>query len=343
MNKVFAVGISYKTAPVAIREQFAVPASGQAAVADVVLRDGNLSEVVILWTCNRMEIYGVTRDGDPDPEALMYYVIRKPLLPGTKIYCHLQADAVRHLCRVASGMDSMVLGETEITAQVKNAYENARIAGSTGKVLNVMFQKALQTAKQIRTTTAIGSGTASVGSVAVLHAQRMFGATLSGRKAMVVGAGNMAEKCLRHLVKKGVTSIVVVNRSMDRAEALAAEFSGTAVSFGRCLEAMKDVDIVITSTGSPHIILEREDFENVMAGRPERPLVVIDIAVPRDVSPQVASVPGVDLHDIGHLEETVRENIRYREQDLNICHDIIEQNVCALENRLFAVPETISI
>lgn len=341
MSRVFVVGLSYKTAPLAIREQFAVPSSDQSAVAFDLRSEGSLSEVVLLWTCNRVEIYGVTREGEPNAEALMSSLVRRPLVAGTTLYRHLDSDAIRHLCTVASGMDSMVLGETEITAQVKGAYEKARAAGLTGRFLNQMFQKALQTAKQVRTNTAIGSGTASVGSVAVLHAQRKFGSTLSGRKAMVIGAGNMAEKCLRHLVKKGVSSVTVVNRSLDKAEALAAEFGGQAVSFACCLKALVDVDILITSTGSPHIILERTDLEKVMAERPDRPLVIIDIAVPRDVAPEASLVPGVDLHDIGHLEDTVRENIRYREQDLDLCRTIIEENVTSLAPRLFGVPASL--
>ena len=151
---------------------------------------------------------------------------------------------------------------------------------------------------------------------------------------MVIGAGDMAVKCLKHLVKKGAASIVVVNRSFDKAEALAAEVGGSAVSFGRCLEAMADVDMVITSTGCPHIILERGDIETVMAARAERPLVIMDIAVPRDVAPEARTIPGVHLHDIGDLEETVRENIKYREQDLDLCRSIIETKAAELEPRL---------
>ena len=343
MQHIFVAGLSYKTAPLAIREQFAVSAHDQAAVAERLRKVAGLSEVVLLWTCNRVELYGVLEGATPDPAALMQCVVNKPLAAGSELYAHLGADAVRHLLGVASGMDSMVLGETEITGQVKNAYEKARLAGHTGRRLNRLFQKALETAKEIRTCTAIGKGAASVGSVAVLHAQKVFGSTLTGRKVMVIGAGDMAEKCLRHLAKKGAASICVVNRSMDKAVLLAAEFGGTAVPFGRCLEAMADVDIVITSTGCPHIILERRDVEAAMAGRPDRPLVLVDIAVPRDIAPEVREIPGVHLHDIGDLEGTVRENIRYREQDLALCWSIIGTKVDEFAERMAAADAAASV
>lgn len=334
MQHTFVVGLSYKTASVAVREQFAVAPSDQDALASRLRSEAGLSEVVLLWTCNRVEIYGVAEVAPAEPAALMQYLVRNPIHTGSEFYCHQDAAAIRHLFSVTSGMDSMVLGETEITGQVKNAYEKARIAGLTGKRLNRLFQKALETAKEVRSTTAIGKGTASVGSVAVHHAQKVFGSSLAGRTVMVIGAGDMAVKCLKHLVKKGVASIVVVNRSVDKAEALAAEVGGVAVSFGRCLEAMAGVDIVITSTGCPHIIMERRDIETVMAARADRPLVIMDIAVPRDVAPEARSIPGVYLHDIGDLEETVRENIKYREQDLDLCWSIIETKAVELEPRI---------
>lgn len=329
MQQVFIVGMNFKTAPLSLREHFAATFSDQDARASDLLNSGTLSEVVILRTCNRVEIYGVSTR-DPDPESILLNVLgRSRHIDG--IYIHQGQDAMRHLLSVASGMDSMVLGETEITGQVKNAYEKSRQAGHTGRNLNRLFQKALETAKEIRTGTAIGKGAASVGSVAVQHAQKIFGSTLRGRKVMVIGAGNMAEKCLRHLVKKGVASIVVVNRSLEKAETLAVEFNGEAIPFGSCLDAMVNVDIVITSTGSPHIILEAGEIESVMARRSYRPLAFIDIAVPRDVAPEARSIPGVYLHDIGDLEGTVRENIRYREQDLALCWSIIGEKTAELE------------
>ncbi len=339
MQHIFVVGLSYKTAPIAIREQFAVSAHDQAAVMVRLRERIGLSEVVLLWTCNRVEIYGVLEDASPDPIRCMSCIVDKPLQGGAELYIYQGADAVRHLLSVASGLDSMVLGETEITGQVKNAYEKARVIGHTGRRLNRLFQKALETAKEIRSGTAIGKGAASVGSVAIQHAQKVFGASLEGRRVMVIGAGDMAEKCLRHLVKRGAASIVVVNRSLDKAEVLAAEFGGRAVPYGGCLEAMTDVDMVITSTGCPHIILERRDLELVMARRKDRPLLIVDIAVPRDVAPEVRDIPGVHLQDIGDLEGTVRENIRYREQDMHLCRSMVAAKVEEFAERMRAAAE----
>jgi glutamyl-tRNA reductase len=335
-QQLFVVGLSYKTASLPIREQFAVPPSEQDQVAVRLRSEMRLAEVVLLWTCNRVEIYGVTSGAMPDAERLLQCLVGKAIPLGSAVYMRQGAAAVRHLFAVAGGMDSMVLGETEITGQIRNAYDKARKAGLTGRVLNRTFQKALETAKELRTTTMIGRGAASVGSVAVQHAQKVFGAGLDGRSVMVIGAGDMAEKCLKHLVKRGVAGIRVVNRSIDKAELLAATFGGEAVPFGRCLDAMKDVDIVITSTGSPHIILEHADIASVMAARPGRPLVIIDIAVPRDVAPEARAIPGVHLHDIGNLEETVRENVRFRQQDLDLCWSLIDAHVADLLERLAA-------
>ncbi|MBU4460789.1 MAG: glutamyl-tRNA reductase [Verrucomicrobia bacterium] len=336
MQRIYMAGLSYRTAPVAIREQFAVAPSAQAGAAERVRRRFGFAEAVLLWTCNRVEVYAVGGAARPAPGELFSCLADRPLDAAAGFYACEGRHAVQHLFHVASGMDSMVLGETEVTGQVKNAYEKARAEGHTGPRLNRLFQKALETAKEVRTRTAIGKGAASVGSVAVRHAQRTFGASLAGRKVMVIGAGDMAAKCLRHFAKKGASSIKVVNRSVDKAEQLAAQFGGTAVSFGRCLEAMADIDIVLTSTGCPHVILERSDIETVMAGRAGRPLVLMDIAVPRDVAADVRDIPGVHLFDIGDMEETVRESIRYREQDLDLCGAIIDAKVDEFEDRLVA-------
>ncbi len=341
MNRLFMVGLNFRTTPLSVRERFSVPASRQEAVAREIRRDHRLSEVVVLSTCNRIEVYGVSVYDPPQPDAILRSLTNAPLPAGNGVYAYYDADAARHLFSVAGGLDSMVLGETEITGQVKTSYENARKAGLTGKCLNRLFQKSLETAKAIRSTTAIGKGTASVGSVAVKQATRILGSSLAGRRIMVIGAGSVAEKCLRHLVKKGAESLVVVNRSHDRAETLAAAYGGTAVAFGRCLDAMTEVDIVITSTGCPHLILDRSDIEAVMAARPDRPLVIMDIAVPRDVAPEARAIPNVHLHNIEDLEETVHETIRIREQELHACQVIIDTKASEWDAREHASTESL--
>jgi len=222
----------------------------------------------------------------------------------------------------------MVMGETQITGQVRDAYEAARLAKLTGKILNRVFQKALQTAKAVRTQTSIGRGARSVGGVAVAHAREALGAKgLNKHSVLMVGAGEMASCCLLHLQKKGECSVIVANRSPERAVKLAEEFKGSAVSFEDRFDAMVDTDVVISSTGSPHTVLSRKDIENVMAARADRPLMIIDIAVPRDVDPAVAEIEGVHLYDIDALESTVQQTLGRWEQDLEMCADIIDQEI----------------
>jgi glutamyl-tRNA reductase len=288
-----------------------------------------LAEVVVLWTCNRVEIYGVTTRDEPVDVANMFACLARevPSL-SSHVYCHHGLKALSHLFTVASGLDSMVMGETQITGQVRDAYEAARKASLTGKILNSVFQKALQTAKAVRTQTSIGRGARSVGGVAVAHVKEVLGErALRKHTVLMIGAGEMAACCLRHLQKKGACSVVVANRSADRAEALAAEFQGTAVPLDRMYEAMADADVVISSTGSPNTVINRRELEPVMQSRGGQPLVLIDIAVPRDIDPAVADLEGVHLHDIDALESTVNQTLGQWEKDLGMCADIIDQEI----------------
>jgi len=228
----------------------------------------------------------------------------------------------------------MVLGETEITGQVKTAYEAARAAHLTGRVLNRVFQKAFQTVKEIRTQTSIGHGATSVGSVAVELAERIFRHDLSQQKIIIIGAGQMGETCIRHLAKKGARSILVSNRSFERAVELAREFGGEAVRFEECLQTMTDVDIVVAAAGCPNTLLRRADVENLMRRRKNRPLFLIDIAVPRNIDAGVHSLEGVYLYNIDDLQALVRENVRSRQQDLAKCDQIIDARASELMAKL---------
>jgi glutamyl-tRNA reductase len=235
----------------------------------------------------------------------------------------------------------MVLGETEITGQVKNAYQTAKDAGLVGEKMNRLFQSAFSVAKKIRTQTAIGRGATSVGSVAVELAEKIFGRELAGKTVMILGAGKMGEACVRHLAKRGAKTVLVANRSPERAEKLAAEFGGRAVRIEHLAEAMSAVDIVVSSTGSPDIVLRRSDVEKILPARANRPLVLVDIAVPRDIDPAVAELPEVFLYDIDDLEAVVRENTKHREEELSFCRVIIDEHTAALMkkfNRLVAIP-----
>ena len=330
----FAAGLNHKTAPVELREQLAVKRSELAGRASWLKRGGELDEVVLLSTCNRVEIYGTTSRLIGDVESLFQL-----LCPGlsdfrSHFYVHEGLKAVRHLFGVSAGLDSMLLGETEITGQVKNAYEIARGVRLTGGSLNRVFQKAFQTAKEIRTRTGIGRGATSVGSVAVELAEKIFGNDLPKQSVIIIGAGPMGEACVRHLAKKGAQSILVSNRSFDRAVELAKEFSGRAVGFDECLIAMGDADIVIASTSCAQTLLHRTEVEKLMEGRRNRPLFLIDISVPRNIEATVQCLDNVYLYNIDDLEAIVRDGVRAREQELVLCYQIIGERAVALLEKL---------
>jgi glutamyl-tRNA reductase len=331
---VFVAGLSYKTAPVELREQLAITPSQLGCHGCRLRIVGGLDEVVLLSTCNRVEIYGVSPSVNGNVKSLFQLLSKYVCDVRDHLYVHEGAAAIGHLFSVASGLDSMVLGETEITGQVKHAYEAAQAARLTGATLNRVFQKAFQAAKEIRTSTAIGRGATSVGSVAVELAEKIFRHGLSQHTVMIIGAGKMGEACVRHLAKKGAQSILVSNRSFDRAQALATEFNGQAIRFDDCLTRMADVDIVVSSTGCPQTILHRTDVEKLMQTRRNRPLFLIDIAVPRDIDPGVQRIDNVYLYNIDDLEAIVRQNVHHRERELAQCRAIIEKQTAALMAKL---------
>ena len=330
----FVAGLSYKTAPVELREKLAITPSKLGCYGCRLKICGDLGEVVLLSTCNRVEIYGTAPRMTGRIDSLFRLLTQSDRDFRPHVYVREDAAALRHLFSVISGLDSMVLGETEITGQVKHAYETAHAARLTGGVLNRVFQKAMQTAKEIRSNTSIGRGATSVGSVAVELAEKIFRGALAEKTVIIIGAGKMGEACVRHLAKKGAKSILVSNRSYDRAVALAGEFNGKAVRFDDCLGAMAEADIVVSSTGCPQTILHRPDIEKLMQARRNRPLFLIDIAVPRDIEPDVQSLDNVYLYNIDHLEGIVAENVKLREKDLVCCREIIDRRAEALLSKL---------
>src|SRR5438477_5467270 len=336
--KLFAAGVSHKTAPIELREQLAVKQSAIVDLAFMLKSFGHPDEIVLLSTCNRVEIYGTTRQATRHIKSLLQLLCAEPRDLDPHIYLYEDAAAVRHLLRVAAGLDSMVLGETEITGQIKNAYEIARNAGLTGRVLNRFFQRAFQATKEIRTRTGIGRGTVSIKSTAV----ELIGKTdLSQQSIMVLGAGAMAENCVRLLLKKGAQSIFISNRSFDRAFDLAIRYGAKAVCFGDCLFGMRDVDVVIAATSSPETLLNRADVENVMKARGQRPLLFIDLSVPRNIEAAVGDLDGVSLYNIDNLEALARASLRNRERELATCHRIINAHVQALVEKLDSESERI--
>jgi glutamyl-tRNA reductase len=337
--KLFVAGLSYKTAPVELREKLAVHPSRLRCHGCRLKLGAGLAEVVLLSTCNRVEVYGVAPKVNGNVRHLFQHLSTGDVDFAPHLYIKEGAEAVQHLFSVVSGLDSMVIGETEITGQVKQAYLAAQEAKLTGRVTNRLFQTALQAAKEIRTQTAIGRGATSVGSVAVELAERIFDHDLSAKTVMIIGAGKMGEACVRHLAKKGARSVLVSNRSYDRALNLATEFGGRAVRFDECLSAMAEADIVVSSTGCPDTILHREQVASVMSARRNRPLFLIDIAVPRDIDADVDQLDNVYLYNVDHLEALVRENVRQREQELTRCQAILSERTAALMAKLAPAPE----
>lgn len=332
--KLFVAGLSSKTAPVEMRERLAVKPSQLICHACRLQLCGDLAEVVLLSTCNRVEIYGTTPRVTSRIDGLFQLLTTGNADVRSHVYVHEDGAAARHLFAVASGVDSMVLGETEITGQVKAAYDAARAARLTGPVLNRVFQKAFQAVKEIRSRSGIGRGATSVGSVAVDLAEKIFRHDLSQQTIIIIGAGPMGAACGRHLAKKGAKSILVSNRSFDRAEALAAELGGRAVHFDQLLAAMREADIVVASTGCPKTLLHRADVEALRKARRNRPLFLIDISVPRNIDPAVQRLPNVFLYNIDDLEAIAQTNRALRERELAVCHEIIDRRVGQLLAKL---------
>jgi glutamyl-tRNA reductase len=337
----FVAGLSFKTAPVDVRERLAVRPSQLPCHGCRLKLSAGLDEVVLLSTCNRVEIYGATESWvQGRVHGLFRQLCPEDVDLTPFLYVKEGGAAAGHLFSVASGLDSMVIGETEITGQVKNAYQAAQQAGLTGRVLNRLFQTALQVAKEIRTHTAVGRGATSVGSVAVELAEKVFAGDLSDKTVMILGAGKMGEACVRHLTKRGARSVLVANRSSERAQLLAAEFGGRALPFEERMGALAEADILVSSTGSPTTVLHKDEIAQILPARRNRPLILIDIAVPRDIAADVEQLDSVFLYNIDHLQTIVRENSRLREQELSKCNAIIARRTAALMSKIQPTPET---
>ena len=322
------IGLSHQTSPVAVRERFAFPEATIPATLEKLRQSGIVTEAVILSTCNRVEIYGATElsEGQAMKKLrqflLDHHNYREPIQ--TEIYFHGESESLEHLFKVACGLDSMVVGETEILGQLKKAYETALLHKHTGRELNKAFQKAFNVAKQIRTETNIQRGSVSVGSVAVELARKIF-SSLEQHVVLIIGAGETSEKTARAMLSRGARSIIVSNRSHDRAVALARELDGRAILFEDWAVEFPGIDIVISSTAAPHYILDRAKLEPLMKLRRHRPLLLIDIAVPRDIDPAVNFLENVYLYNIDDLQAIADDYLRQRKEEMARCAAIIRQ------------------
>lgn len=329
---IVVIGLSHHTSPVELRERFAFAAPKIPAALERLRSGGFAAEAVILSTCNRVEIYAATELPPakvfPELTAFLHQSAAGAgdALPADGIYTLAEPQSLRHLFKVACGLDSMVLGETEILGQLKDAYQLAHHHRHTGARLNKAFQRAFHVAKHVRTHTQIQRGSISVASVAVELAQKIFSA-LADRQTLVIGAGEMSGKVARALFSRGVRKIVVTSRSTDGAEALAREFGGRAVPFDDWASEFDQIDIAISSTAAPHHILDRAKLEPLMKLRKHRPLLLIDIAVPRDIDPAVNFLENVYLYNIDDLQAIADDYLKQRREEIIECENIISEKI----------------
>jgi glutamyl-tRNA reductase len=326
------LGVNHKTAPVEVREQLAIEPGRLAEATSRLLKTRGVREGMILSTCNRVELLThqddeSRKDGGPDGmEFLQEYFAVEPALLRPHLYEYRERDAVRHLFRVASSLDSMVVGEPQILGQVKESYNVARSVGAVHGTLERLLQAAFTVAKRVRSETEIGGSSVSIASIAVELAQKIFG-SLEGKKVFLVGAGKMSELAARHLLAHGATSILVTNRTHDRAVRLAGAFDGRVIRFEDLYATADQADIIITSTGSPHPIFRREHGQLFMQRRRNRPMFFIDIAVPRDVDPAMNRVDGAFLYDIDDLQTVATSNLAYRSREAADAESIVAREV----------------
>ena len=326
MSELLALGVSHKTAPLDLRERLSLT-EGRAvgALRELTAVDG-IHEAAAISTCNRTELYLVVSDPVGAESTALGVLTRQAEIRPTELLGYLYSlrsgEAAHHLFRVTAGLDSMIVGEAEIQGQVKRAYELALIEGVTGPILNRLFRGALAAGGRVREETGIGEKGVSIPSVAVELARRTLG-DLGERRVLVIGAGETAELVARTLIARGVATVFVANRHYDRAIVLAQRFGGNAVRFEELPEQLEAADIVVSATNSPHHIVERDDLAQVMATREGRPLLLVDIAVPRDIGPECREIAGVSLHDIDDVQQIVERNASGREAEARRAEPIL--------------------
>lgn len=338
MSELLALGVSHRTAPLELRERLALTEGKATGLLGELKASEPIGEAAAVSTCNRTELYLVVSD-PVAAESLALGTLAgeagiRPTELVESLYSYRGIEAAHHLFSVAAGLDSMILGEAEIQGQVKRAYELALVEGATGPILNRLFRGALAAGKRVRTETRIGEGGTSVPSAAVELAQASLGGGLNSRRVLLVGAGETAELTARALAAKGVEAVFVANRRYDRAIGLADRFGGIAVRFDELPAQLEQADIVVSSTNSPHHIIEREELELMMAARDGRPLLLIDLAVPRDIDPACLEVEGVSIHDVDAVQMIAERNAGGREAEARRAERLIASELNRFERWL---------
>jgi glutamyl-tRNA reductase len=332
------IGLNHRTASVVVRERFWISESRRLEALVQLARAEGIEEVVVLATCNRTEFLLWASDASLAANSVLRYLSAEyslKLCEWKHFYRLLDEAALLHIFRVASSLDSLVLGEPQIISQVKAAWAQAQKAGSTGRFLDAVLQKALTVSKRVRNETAIGNSAVSVPTAAVELARQALG-TLQDKQVLVLGAGKMSELSARYLVNQGAKSVCVINRTFEHAAELATTLGGIAGTFEERWQRIVEADIVISSTSCPHTILSRDEAEHVVGNRGARPLVVVDIAMPRDVDSAVREVDGIFLYDLDDLERVVQHNAGEREAAALDAQKIVEQEACGFRSKLLA-------
>ncbi|MBI4854222.1 MAG: glutamyl-tRNA reductase [Acidobacteria bacterium] len=335
---IILVGLNHRTAPVEVRERLAFNETMLTPALRTLVDSEGVSEAMIVSTCNRVEIVAASSmDSEPSLQQVCRFLHEFHHLPGLvykeHLYTHADKLAVRHLFRVASSLDSMVLGESQVLGQVKTAYSKAQEVGTIGKVLNYLLNRTFNVAKRIRTETEIGSASTSVSSVAIELTKKIFD-RLDNKRVLLVGAGEMTELAARYLVNEGVTQFLICNRTPERAAELCEKFGGEVIDFSKLKFELPRADIVVCSTGASDYIITRADCKRALEVRRYRPIFFIDISVPRNIEPSVGGLDNIFLFDIDDLESVVGENLKQRQKEADKAESIVEKEVEAFFEKL---------
>jgi len=349
MNQIVSAGTSHHVAPIEFRERLAFSEEQLTESLQHLCESDQIHEAVILSTCNRVEIYAVAnavRTADAAAKILLEFLSRYHQIDMESLkkwtYLHHNLETIRHLFRVASSLDSMVVGESQILGQIKAAYGFSRASGSTGTVLNRLFTKAFSVGKRIRSETTITTGAVSISYAAVELAKKIFN-TLEGKTVAIIGAGEMSELTAKHLVANGVSNVIVANRTYERAVKVAEKFNGIPIAYDSDLDFLIDADIVISSTDAPDYLIKRQPLAHIMRKRKHRYIFLIDIAVPRDIEPDVSRIDHAFLYNIDDLEAVVASNLKDRQQEANRAEQIVAEEAKRFYDQLqvFQVNPTI--
>lgn len=332
------IGLNFRTSPVAIRERFWISEPRRYDALYQLIRSEGVDEVIVLATCNRTEFILWTSDVPSASNSVLRFLSQEyqlKLCEWSHFYRLMDDVALNHIFRVASSLDSMVLGEPEIVGQLKDAWAQAQQAGCTGRFLDAVVQKALSVSKRVRTDTAVGNAAVSVPYASVELSKQVLGG-LTGREVLLIGAGKMSELAARYLMNAGATHLKVMNRTLAKAEELAAKLDAKAVAFEDRHRCLQSADIVVSSTSCPHFVISREEAEAVARARGHRPMVMIDVAVPRDIDPKVCEIEGIQLFDMDDLEHVVRRNTGERQAAAAAADKIVCAEVQGFRRRLVA-------